>query len=122
MGSSIVVPVVAWIASFTTLNIIVKRLSGSLGHLSTIGQLQIMLRSPWLYIACVLYAFCALLYFFLLSRLPLSVAGPMFMVLGVVITAAIGAFGFGEPMGSEKLIGMTVCMIGLGLIYGGARG
>ena len=118
MDVSSIAPIVAWIASFTALNVIVKSLSGSLGHLTAFGQMQAMLRSPWLYVAGVLYVCCALLYFFLLGRLPLSVAGPVFMVLGIVITTAIGAFGFGEPIGLQKSLGMAVCLVGLGLIYG----
>ncbi len=121
MYLTIAVPVIVWTLSFSVLNVVVKSLSSSLGGLTATAQIEAMLRSPSLYAAGLLYGCCALLYFFLLGRLPLSVAGPMFMVLGIVITTAIGSLVFGESLGPQKTVGMLVCMLGMGLIYGSAQ-
>ena len=110
-------PVAAWLICFSVLNLLVK------GHLLGIvtgnlfEQALGLLKSPVLYVAGILYIACALLYFLALNRLPLSTAGPGFMTLGVVTTAILGAAVFGESLGSLKLLGIVVCILGTVLIF-----
>lgn len=117
MNLAIVSPVAAWLICFTVLNVLVKGLSLTVAPDDLLDQALGLLKSPILYVAGVLYVACALLYFLALSRLPLSTAGPAFMVLGVVTTAILGAAVFGESLGFPKLFGIGVCILGTGLIF-----
>ena|SRR5215469_10576489 len=110
-------PVAAWLICFTVLNVLVKGLSLTLASGNLLEQALGLLKSPILYIAGVLYVACVLLYFLALNRLPLSTAGPAFMVLGVVATAILGAAVFGESLGFPKLLGIGVCILGTVLIF-----
>src|SRR5215472_7668584 len=65
----------------------------------------------------VLYVACALLYFLALNRLPLSTAGPAFMVLRVVTTAILGPAVFGESLSFPKLLGIGICILGTVLTF-----
>jgi multidrug transporter EmrE-like cation transporter len=110
-------PVVAWVGCFAVLNILVKALSLKVSTGSLFERAIVMVESPRLYVAGVLYVACAFLYFLSLNRLPLSTAGPAFMILGVVTTGIIGAGVFGESLGVLKLLGMVICIAGVGLIF-----
>jgi multidrug transporter EmrE-like cation transporter len=110
-------PIVGWLACFAVLNVLVKGLSLSAFNGSLLQGVLAMAKSPTLYVAGILYVACALLYFFSLSRLPLSTAGPVFMVLGVVTTGILGFSVFGEPVGTAKLMGIAICLAGTALIF-----
>lgn len=110
-----------WLTCFTVLNILVKRMSISVRLPSLLEDLLHMAQSPAFYIAGLLYVTCALLYFLMLSRLPLSTAGPLFMVLGIVSTTAIGFWVFGEAIGAMKIAGLAVCLVGIGMIMRGTN-
>ena len=110
-------PILVWLACFASLNVIVKQLSNSTFKGGLLEGLLAMVGSPVLYLAMALYAACALLYFYSLTRLPLSTAGPVFMVLGVVTTSALGFTVFDEPVGSVKLAGIFICLVGTALIF-----
>jgi multidrug transporter EmrE-like cation transporter len=117
LNIAIVLPVTAWLACFTALNILVKALSFTVSTGGLFERALAMAKSPTLYVAGVLYVACALLYFISLTRLPLSTAGPVFMILGVVASAVIGSSVFGESLSLPKLLGMIVCLAGVGLIF-----
>lgn len=109
--------IAGWFACFVVLNVLVKNLSLSIAHGSLAEQAISGLRNPTLYVAGALYVSCALLYFVALGRLPLSTAGPMFMVIGTVSTAIIGFVFFREPIGLVKAIGLCVCLLGIGILF-----
>lgn len=117
MNLAIFSPVAAWLFCFTVVSVLVKDLSLTVATGSLIEQVLGLLKSPILYVAGVLYVTCALLYFLALSRLPLSTAGPAFMVLGVVTTAILGAAVFGESLGFLKVLGIGLCILGTVLIF-----
>jgi multidrug transporter EmrE-like cation transporter len=110
-------PVAAWLICFTVLNVLVKGLSLTVATGSLFEQASGLLKSPILYLAGILYVTCALLYFLAMNRLPLSTAGPTFMVLGVVTTAILGAAVFGEALGFLKVLGIGLCILGTVLIF-----
>jgi len=107
----------AWLVCFTVLNVLVKRLSLAVATESLFLQALALLRSPVFYVAGLLYVTCAVLYFLVLHRVPLSAAGPAFMVLGVVTTAIIGSAVFGESINALKLFGILICLGGTALIF-----
>lgn len=117
MKVTTIVVIAGWLACFVVLNVLVKNLSLSIAHGSLIEQAISGLRSPKLYVAGTLYVSCALLYFIALGRLPLSTAGPMFMVIGVVSTAAIGFVVFHEPIGLVKAVGLGICLLGIAMLF-----
>ena len=117
MNLAIISPVAAWLICFTVLNVLVKGLSLTVASGSLLERAPGLLKSPNLYVAGILYVTCALLYLLALSRLPLSTAGPAFMVLGVVTTAILGAAVFGESLGFLKILGIGVCILGTVLIF-----
>jgi len=115
-------PIAGWLVCFVVLNILMKGLSLTTASDAFGEQAFSLLRSPIFYVAGVLYVSCALLYLLALNRLPLSTAGPAFMVLGVVTTAILGAGVFGESLGYLKLLGIIICVLGTVLIcYDTAR-
>lgn len=109
--------IAGWVACFVVLNVLVKNLSLSIAHGSLLEQALSGLKNPTLYLAAALYVSCALLYFVVLGRLPLSTAGPMFMVIGTISTAAIGFFVFREPIGLVKAVGLCVCLLGISILF-----
>ena len=117
----ILVPIAGWLACFAVLSVLVKGLSHFAVKAGLIEDIVAIAKSPSLYLAGILYVACALLYFVSLSQLPLSTAGPVFMVLGVVTTAILGFSVFGEPIGLVKLLGIAICLAGTGLIFYGTE-
>jgi multidrug transporter EmrE-like cation transporter len=105
-------PIAGWLICFAILNVFVKDIARRIFIGSLLDTLLNMARSPMMYVAATLYIACAFLYFLALSRLPLSTAGPVFMVLGVVTTTVLGFSLFGEQMSPLKLLGTGVCLLG----------
>jgi multidrug transporter EmrE-like cation transporter len=98
LNSAILFSIAAWLACFTVLNVLVKMLSLTISTGSLFERALAMAKSPSFYVAGVLYVACALLYFVSLNRLPLSTAGPAFMILGIITTAIVGSSIFGESL------------------------
>lgn len=105
-------PIFGWLICFVVLNIIVKDVSRKIFSGGLIESVFGMISSPLIYVAAVLYLSCAMLYFFSLSRLPLSTVGPVFMILGVVTTTVLGFVLFGEHVTKIKLLGAGVSLVG----------
>ncbi len=64
-------------------------------------------------IAC--YAVSLVVWIMALSRAPVSIAYPM-LSIGYVINAFIAYFWFGEPLASQKLLGIGIIVIGVWLV------
>lgn len=104
-----------WAISFIILNYGAKKLADSLPSF-TIGIerfLLYLLSMPWLYVLLAFYAVCAILYMVALRFMPLSTVGPVFTILGVIITASLGIIVFGEQMSLAKGIGFGFCLVGI---------
>lgn len=109
--------VTAWLVCFAILNVMVKGLSDRWSAGGFAAAVVRMVQSPVIYFAGALYLICALLYFYALGRLPLSIAGPTFNILGVVTTSVLGFTVFNETLSSTKLAGIVVCLLGTILIF-----
>lgn len=84
------------------------------GAQATTGNaLVAMLTSPGVILGLTLYGLGAVVWLFVLSRAPLSLAYP-FVGLGFVMTAAIGAVVLGEQVTAGRIAGTV--MIALGCI------
>ncbi|MWC30290.1 EamA family transporter [Paenibacillus sp. MMS18-CY102] len=71
--------------------------------------------SPTIWSGLALYGFATLLWFAVLTRLPLSVAYPM-QSTAYVLGLLAAWFIFGESLSATKLIGCAVILIGVYLI------
>ena len=88
---------------------------------SSIGEIIKLLFSPYILSGLTLYGFATVLWLFILTRVPLSVAYPVQSL--AYIFAVFGAyFFFSEPLGWTKIIGVMLIMIGVSLIGFGGQG
>jgi multidrug transporter EmrE-like cation transporter len=68
--------------------------------------------SPTVLLGLGCFGLSAIVWLFVLSKIPLSSAYP-FVALGIAITVVAGRFIFGEPISLFKLIGVCVILIGI---------
>ncbi len=68
--------------------------------------------SPLLVLGLLGYAFSAVIWMFVLSRVALSTAYP-FIALGIALTALAGRYFFHEPMTPIKLAGIGLILAGI---------
>jgi multidrug transporter EmrE-like cation transporter len=79
---------------------------------SSLGQtLVAMLTSPWVIAGLGLYALGAVVWLFVLSRAPLSLAYP-FVGLGFIMTAVIGVLVLGEQVTVARMAGTLLIALG----------
>ncbi len=78
---------------------------------STGSTLVAMLTAPYVLLGLALYGCGAIVWLFVLSRAPLSLAYP-FVGMGFVFTAAIGVFVLGEQMTLGRVLGTAMIAIG----------
>lgn len=118
------VVIALWAVSFLILNYGSKRLASTIildGGASRLAMSVVL--SPWSYAVVILYGACAMFYMLLLRVMPLSIAGPVLLSLGIVITTAAGALFFKEDvLQARSVIGIILCLAGIALLQGGARG
>ena len=75
-----------------------------------------ILRQPFFYVGVLLVGVASVLWLKVMSSLGLSVAYPLF-VGGTYLVVAIGSmFLFGEQLGAQRLIGVTVLFLGIVLV------
>jgi multidrug transporter EmrE-like cation transporter len=68
--------------------------------------------SPAVMLGLFCFGLSAIVWLFVLSRIPLSTAYP-FVALGIAITVAAGRFVFDEPISAAKMIGVTLIIVGV---------
>ncbi len=78
--------------------------------LGTGSQLSAMLMSPYVLLGLALYGIGAVVWLFVLSRAPLSLAYP-FVGIGFILTTAIGALVLGEQVSIGRLAGTLLIAI-----------
>lgn len=71
--------------------------------------------SPYILIGMTAFGLSALLWLFVLSRIPLSTAYPM-MALGIVLTVLAGRFLLLEPISASKAVGVGLIIVGVVLV------
>lgn len=105
-----------WTVSFVILSGLAKSIAVSLNFDEgiRIWLFKNILGDCKLYIMVLLYFVCALMFFLLLRVMPLSVAGPLVSILGIVFTAGLGIAVFHEQITAVKICGFILC--GLGII------
>jgi len=74
-----------------------------------------MFFSPFIFTGLVLYGVATILWLFILTRVPLSIAYPLQSITYVL--AIIGSyFVFGEPITWSKVVGVLFILIGVSII------
>jgi len=71
--------------------------------------------SPWVLLGLGCFGLSALVWLFVLAKIPLSSAYP-FVALGIAITVVAGRLMFGEPISALKLIGVCVILAGIATV------
>jgi len=75
-----------------------------------------LLQSPWFFAAAGLYALTTVLWIYILTRLPLSLAYP-FSLLGAAFVPLAAWLLFGEPLGVKVWGGLVLILAGLYVMY-----
>jgi multidrug transporter EmrE-like cation transporter len=68
--------------------------------------------SPWVLAGLTCFGLSALVWLFVLSKIPVSTAYP-FVALGIAITAASGRFLLNEPISAAKAFGIVLVVLGV---------
>jgi multidrug transporter EmrE-like cation transporter len=71
--------------------------------------------SPWVLVGLACFGLSAVVWLFVLSKIPLSSAYP-FVALGIAITVVAGRYLFGEPLSAAKLLGVIIILVGIGTV------
>lgn len=104
----------AWMAGFAALNYLARTLAVGLPPGGGIRSLiSLLVSSYMLYAAAFLYLFCAILYFAALRIMPLSTAGPVFLVAGTAIALVVGIAVLGEKSSPVRLGGIALSLAGI---------
>jgi multidrug transporter EmrE-like cation transporter len=74
--------------------------------------------SPMVWVGLFLYGFSAVVWLFVLAKLPVSVAYS-FVALGFLLTMSLGCVVLGEPLTLRKLAGTALIMLGILLVTTG---
>lgn len=69
------------------------------------------LQSPWVMAGFGLYGLGAILWLYVLARLPLSAAYP-FVGLGFILTMALGVLALGESLSTIRIAGTLLIALG----------
>ena len=74
--------------------------------------IAVLFTSPWFLAAVALYGLTTILWVYILTRMPLSVAYP-FSFLSAALVPLAAHFLFGEPLTAKIWIGMALVFAGL---------
>ena len=85
------------------------------GAESAVQELTGLLQSPLVYLGLGLYGLGAILWLFVLARVPLSLAYP-FVGIGFILTAAAGAVVFQENLNVTRIAGTMLIAAGCVLV------
>ena len=74
-----------------------------------------ILTAPTVIIGLGCFGLSAIVWLFVLARIPLSTAYP-FVALGIAITVVAGRMLFGEPLTALKIGGVALILVGIGAV------
>lgn len=79
------------------------------------GEISSIIQSPMVIVGLGLYGFGAVLWLFVLGRVPLSLAYP-FVGIGFILTMAAGAFYLHESISVPRVVGTLLIALGCVLV------
>lgn len=90
-------------------------MTGKEDSFTSIGAIIKLMLSPYIVTGLTMYGFATVLWLFILTRVPLSVAYPIQSL--AYVFAVFGAyFIFNEPLSMMKILGVLMIMIGVSFI------
>ncbi|MBU9673421.1 EamA family transporter [Planococcus sp. CP5-4] len=90
-------------------------MTGKDDSFSSVGAIIKLMLSPYIVTGLTMYGFATVLWLFILTRVPLSVAYPIQSL--AYVFAVFGAyFIFNEPLSMMKILGVLMIMIGVSFI------
>jgi drug/metabolite transporter (DMT)-like permease len=118
-----VISILLSVAAQVILKLGMSRVAGSeIAHSgNNVHVIIVALVSPIVWLGLFIYGASAMAWLGVLARLDLSLAYP-FVALGLVLTCFFGVLVFHEPLGTLKLAGVALVVIGVLLIGLSARG
>lgn len=82
---------------------------------TSVGEIIKLMFSPYIVTGLTMYGFATVLWLFILTRVPLSVAYPIQSL--AYVFAVFGAyFIFNEPLSYMKILGVLLIMVGVSFI------
>jgi multidrug transporter EmrE-like cation transporter len=79
---------------------------------SPLVSFQAIATSPAVLMGMTCFGLSAVLWLFVLAKIPLSTAYP-FIAIGIIITVVAGRFLFAEPVSLFKLFGIALVIVGV---------
>ncbi|WP_211654974.1 EamA family transporter [Planococcus alpniumensis] len=90
-------------------------MTGKEDSFTSVGAIIKLMLSPYIVTGLTMYGFATVLWLFILTRVPLSVAYPIQSL--AYVFAVFGAyFIFNEPLSMMKILGVLMIMIGVSFI------
>lgn len=90
-------------------------MTGKEDSFTSVGAIIKLMLSPYIVTGLTMYGFATVLWLFILTRVPLSVAYPIQSL--AYVFAVFGAyFIFNEPLSLMKILGVLMIMIGVSFI------
>jgi multidrug transporter EmrE-like cation transporter len=84
-------------------------------HAAPLQLLLTIASSPWVLCGLFCFGLSAVVWLFVLARIPLSAAYP-FVALGIVVTVLAGHFLFGEPVPALRIAGVAMILAGIAVV------
>lgn len=81
--------------------------------------LLVIATSPYVIIGLACFGLSAVVWLFVLAKIPLSSAYP-FVALGIAVTVVAGRLLFGEAISSVKIVGVALILAGIGAVAASA--
>lgn len=72
--------------------------------------------NPYIFVGLSIYAVCALLWLYVISRIPLSIAYPV-LSLTFVFVPVFAHFFFGDVLSFKQWIGLILLVVGVVVFY-----
>lgn len=109
---------IAWSICFVILNISAKKLVSGLVLNNGIWKLAVsVIFCKWTYVVVFFYGLTALLYLGLLRIMPISIAGPIILILGAVILTLVGWVVLKEgTFNLQNVLGLVLILLGYFLL------
>ncbi len=107
-----------WMLCFGLINYSAKRLVGAMPPLSkgAVELLSYFFGSAWTYALGCCWGLSASLYLVALKIMPVSIAAPVFLTLGILVATVLGWCVLREPISLRAGLGMALCLGGIVLM------
>lgn len=78
----------------------------------------VLINNVYFFIAIIFFAFNVVFYALALSRIPLSIAYPVMVMMTFLVVNSFAYFYFREPITAPQVIGYIMILVGISLVVG----